>query len=98
MATPPNDPGTTPAADARKQAQNRDHQTFPVLDAVDMARIVRFGTHERYAKGEALIRAGQPTRGMFLVTAGRGEVLQRFSPRLVVFSRAARGGADTGGG
>ena len=77
MATPPTDPGTTPAADARKQAQNRDHQTFPVLDAVDMARIVRFGTHERYAKGEALIRAGQPTRGMFLVTAGRGEVLQR---------------------
>jgi len=46
----------------------------------------------RSRPGRALVRMRCETRNQ------RGEVLQRFSPRLVVFSRAARGGADTGGG
>ena len=56
---------------------NRDYQTFPVLSAEDMKRIHRFGQPHHVDDGDYLIRAGQKSRGMFLLVSGRVEVSQR---------------------
>ncbi len=57
--------------------QNRDHQMFPVLNAADMERVYRFGKRMTVAKGEMLVRAGDKSRGMFLMLSGRIELTQR---------------------
>ncbi|MET0383997.1 MAG: FAD-dependent oxidoreductase [Burkholderiaceae bacterium] len=56
---------------------NRDHQMFPVLAPADVQRVARFGAALRVAAGEALVRAGGKSRGMFLLRSGRVELLQR---------------------
>ena len=43
---------------------SRRHQMFPRLTDVDIARIKRFGTVRRYARGERLFAAGEPAPGM----------------------------------
>ena len=48
----------------------RRHQIFPVLSEADVARISRFGTVRRFAKGERLFVAGEPGPGMFVVLKG----------------------------
>jgi thioredoxin reductase (NADPH) len=44
--------------------QTRSHQTYPVLDAADAARMRRFGEVRHYPRGSCLFRAGDPGPGM----------------------------------
>ncbi len=57
--------------------QHRDHQMFPVLNPADMQRIHRFGKPEKFAAGQVIVRAGDRSRGMYLLVSGRVEVTQR---------------------
>ena len=50
-------------------ASRRD-QMFPLLTQAEIARIRRFGTPRRYASGEKLFAAGEPSPGMFVVLKG----------------------------
>ena len=56
---------------------NRAYQMFPVLDAVDVQRVQRFGEPRSFADGEYLIQAGGKSRGLFLLVKGRVDVVQR---------------------
>src|SRR5258708_8884546 len=56
--------------DTPTDAASRRHQMFPVLTDAEIARIRRFGTPRRYARGERLYAAGQPVPGMFVLTQG----------------------------
>jgi len=56
---------------------SRRHQMFPRLTDVDIARIKRFGTVRRYARGERLFAAGEPAPGMFVVIKGSLVISQR---------------------
>jgi thioredoxin reductase (NADPH) len=62
---------TAPAADARHL------QAFPVLAAVEMARLARYGRPQHYASGAMLLSTGMPGPGMLIVVSGRVAVLQR---------------------
>src|SRR5437660_363249 len=50
---------------------------FPVLTEPEIARIGRFGTLRRYARGERLLAAGEPGPGMFVVLKGTVVISQR---------------------
>jgi len=54
----------------------RGAQMFPTLAPEEMARLARFGTAHRYAKGEAVARVGEPGLGLVLILAGEVEVSQ----------------------
>jgi len=56
---------------------NRAYQMFPVLGAVDIMRVQRFGEARTFADGEFLIQAGNKSRGLFLLVKGRVNVVQR---------------------
>jgi thioredoxin reductase (NADPH) len=56
---------------------SRRHQMFPELTEADIARIRRFSTTRRYARGEALLVAGQPSPGLLVVLSGEVSVSQR---------------------
>ena len=56
---------------------SRQHQMFPVLTDAEVARIGRFGTTRRYARGERLFAAGEPGPGMFVVLNGSVVISQR---------------------
>jgi thioredoxin reductase (NADPH) len=64
MPTPP-EPATAPATQAA-----RHEQTFPVLPAIDIARMRRFGRPMQFRRGERLFVAGEPSPGLFLVLKG----------------------------
>jgi thioredoxin reductase (NADPH) len=55
----------------------REHQMFPTLTEREIARIRRFGTIRRYAKGERLFAAGEPAPGMFVILRGTVALSQR---------------------
>ena len=55
----------------------RRHQMFPELTDAEIARVRRFGSPRRYARGERLITAGEPGPGMFIVLTGRVTLSQR---------------------
>ena len=55
----------------------RSEQMFPRLTDVEIARIGRFGTRRRYARGERLFAAGEPTPGMFVILEGSVSMSQR---------------------
>ena len=55
----------------------RRHQMFPELTEGDIARVARFGTLKKYARGERLITAGEPGLGMFVILKGRVTLSQR---------------------
>ena len=57
-------------------ASRRD-QMFPRLPDADIARIRRFGTLRRYARGERLFAAGEPAPGMFVIVKGTVVISQR---------------------
>lgn len=64
-------PEPTPEPAAARAAENSRHeQTFPVLPAVDIARMRRFGQPMRFRRGERLFVAGEPSPGLFLVLEG----------------------------
>src|SRR5437667_12195841 len=50
---------------------------FPVLTEPEIARIGRFGTVRRYARGDRLFGAGEPGPGMFVVLKGVMAMSQR---------------------
>src|SRR5436190_2301871 len=50
---------------------------FPVLTESEIARIGRFGTVRRYARGDRLFGAGEPGPGMFVVLKGVMAMSQR---------------------
>jgi thioredoxin reductase (NADPH) len=50
---------------------------FPVLTEPEIARIGRFGTVRRYARGDRLFAAGEPGPGMFVVLKGVMALSQR---------------------
>jgi thioredoxin reductase (NADPH) len=56
---------------------SRQHQMFPQLTDAEIARISRFGTLRRYARGERLFAAGAPGPGMFVVLNGAVAISQR---------------------
>src|SRR5271170_4208304 len=56
---------------------SRRHQMFPQLTDAEIARISRFGTLRRYARGERLFAAGAPGPGMFVVLNGAVAISQR---------------------
>ncbi|MBW8902070.1 MAG: cyclic nucleotide-binding domain-containing protein, partial [Massilia sp.] len=66
-----------PPAPGQQPDPNRDHQRFPVLTAAEQKRIHRFGSPQGFAKGDYLIRVGERSRGMFLLSSGKVQVLQR---------------------
>src|SRR5687768_4056937 len=62
---------------ASNAAITRRHQMFPELTDAEIARISRFGSVRRYARGERLFAAGEPGPGMFVVLQGAVTVSQR---------------------
>lgn len=65
------------ATETRIEVETRRHQMFPVLSDADIARIRRFGTVQRHARGDCLFRAGEPGPGMFVVLDGAVSITQR---------------------
>src|SRR5689334_20485300 len=65
------------ATDASSNFDNRLHQTFPVLSDTEIARIARFGTVQRFARGERLFTAGETGPGMFVLLKGVVAITQR---------------------
>jgi thioredoxin reductase (NADPH) len=57
-------------------AETRREQVFPVLDAVEIQRLRRFGQLRSYEPGEVLVRIGDVGVGLMVVLAGRVEVSQ----------------------
>jgi thioredoxin reductase (NADPH) len=55
----------------------RYEQTFPTLSEAEIARMRRFGAERRYANGEKLFAAGDPSPGMFVVLSGHVAITQR---------------------
>ena len=72
-----NPPISAAPAPGQQPDPNRDYQMFPVLNAADMKRIHRFGQPHHVDDGHYLIRAGQKSRGMFLLVTGHVQVSQR---------------------
>ncbi|WP_428421107.1 FAD-dependent oxidoreductase [Methylibium sp.] len=58
-------------------APSRRHQMFPVLSDTEIARVSRFGSVRRYARGERLFAAGEVGPGMFVLLAGVVSITQR---------------------
>jgi thioredoxin reductase (NADPH) len=56
---------------------NRRHQLFPELTEAEIARIRRFGTAKRYARGDTILVAGQPSPGMLVLLSGVVSISQR---------------------
>jgi CRP-like cAMP-binding protein len=52
------------------QVASRRDQMFPALADAEIARIRRFGSVQRYARGARLFAAGEPGPGMFVVLKG----------------------------
>ena len=48
------------ADQVRVEVETRRHQMFPVLSHADIDRMRRFGTVQRYARGDCMFRAGEP--------------------------------------
>jgi thioredoxin reductase (NADPH) len=48
----------------------RSAQMFPTLSAVEIARLRRFGDERHYAKGDTLVRMGEPSDGLYLLLSG----------------------------
>jgi thioredoxin reductase (NADPH) len=74
MATPA-DEAVSPALP--RSLAGRSEQMFPTLTDAEIDRIRRFGSERRYARGERLFAAGQPTPGMFVVLKGTIRMSQR---------------------
>lgn len=60
--------------------ESRREQVFPVLDAVDIAHIKRFGEVRRYQPGDLVVRTGQPTDGLMVVLQGHLRVMAHNRP------------------
>jgi len=63
--------------DAPSELLTRRHQMFPVLSEADIARVRRFGSVQRFRRGDRLFAVGEAARGMFLVLQGVVAISQR---------------------
>ncbi|MEJ0075339.1 MAG: FAD-dependent oxidoreductase [Alphaproteobacteria bacterium] len=75
------------SAAAQSILETRRAQMFPTLETSDIERMRRFGTACRYAAGEALVRVGEVSRGLFIILSGKVDVTQHdgaHQPRLIV--------------
>ena len=54
----------------------RHDQMFPVLEAIEIERVRRFGTVRSFATGEALEKAGKIGTGLIIILEGRIEAIQ----------------------
>jgi len=72
-----NDTDPVPAENVPTALANRQHQIFPQLTDAEIARISRFGSPQRYARGERLLTAGESAPGMFVVLKGTVALSQR---------------------
>lgn len=63
--------------DAPSELLSRRHQMFPLLTVAEITRMQRFGTLQTHPGGTALITAGEPGPGMFVVLQGIVAVSQR---------------------
>ena len=52
----------------------RTHQTFPVLESIDIERMRRFGVIYRYDADDMLVRAGEPGHGLAIILSGKVEM------------------------
>lgn len=68
----PDEPATSNATLA-----SRFNQMFPVLSSAEIDRVRRFGDVRRFADGELLFRAGEPTPGMYVILSGRVGITPR---------------------
>ncbi|TMH38035.1 MAG: FAD-dependent oxidoreductase [Betaproteobacteria bacterium] len=73
----PTDPEPIAGDDLPGTLTSRRKQMFPQLTDAEIARISRFGTQRRYARGERLLAAGEPSPGMFVVLKGSVLISQR---------------------
>jgi thioredoxin reductase (NADPH) len=62
---------------AQKIRAERHDQMFPTLTPDEIARISRFGSVQRFARGQFLVRAGQRAPGMVVQLGGRVLLTQR---------------------
>jgi len=70
-------PPAMPPAPGQPPDPNREYQRFPRLTCAEQKRMHRFGTFMKVAAGEYIIRAGQRSRGMFVLSKGTVEMMQR---------------------
>lgn len=59
------------AETASPTIETRRAQMFPLLAPAEIDRLRRFGEPCRYRKGDAIVRAGEPSHGVYLVLAGQ---------------------------
>jgi thioredoxin reductase (NADPH) len=70
----------------------RREQLSPQLSEAEIARVSRFGTVRRYAPGQRLVTAGEPSPGMFVVLKGRARTSLRDGlGHVMPFSSRGRG-------
>ena len=55
----------------------RYDETFPTLTTTEIDRLRRFGALRRYADGEKLFEAGQPSPGMFVLIVSTAAIAPR---------------------
>jgi thioredoxin reductase (NADPH) len=65
------------SSDPRPITETRRDQIFPVLAGSEVDRLRHFGEPRDFDAGTYLSKTGQPTPGLFVILAGRVEVLQR---------------------
>lgn len=58
-------------------SESRSAQMYPTLDAVEIARIARFGEPINYGDGEMLFQSGTPGAGLFVLLTGQVQVVRR---------------------
>ncbi len=63
--------------DPPPEVAGRGHQIFPVLTEMEIARVSRFGTVQRYKRGARLFAVGEPGAGMYVVLKGVMAISQR---------------------
>jgi len=63
--------------ETRPITETRRDQIFPVLAANDVERLRHFGEQQSFEAGAYLSKRGEPTSGLFIILAGKVEVLQR---------------------
>ena len=66
------DSGRAPSALA-----SRFQQMFPELSRAEIERVRPFGEVRRFLPGEALLQAGKPSPGMYVILSGRVAVVGR---------------------
>ena len=65
----------------RSLIETRGAQMFPKLSPAEIDRLRRFGSEARYSKGDLIVRAGEETRGLYVILKGDVRVAPHESHR-----------------